>query len=405
MNERHGSVFAASISLGTTMMKLPRLATESLLALALLLTLSLVQSAAAQEFLTLNVDRGTGLVSISNPGTNTAPISLNGYSILSSLGALKPANGQWNSLDDQDFGGANVWLEAAPTVTDLSELNPLSSSTINVGASLPNMGSAYQQIIPAFGQNPDHLVFEYNVPSVTTTQVGTVTYSGTKVNNNLIVTVNTTTGAVQLKNDSPYDIFIDGYAVYSTSGSLQVANGTWLSLQDQAVPGWEEATPSVTAASELRQNGFTRLTGGSGFNLGTLYNAAGGTPDLTFQFFQQGSLNPTDGVVAYGAFGAVSATSAGVLADFNNNGVVDTADYVVWRAAQGTRTLLRNDPIGGQIGTLQYNLWRANFGNSTAGGAGTSLASVPEPGSMLLLLIAGLALAWHRSAGRQRVIN
>jgi hypothetical protein len=389
------------------MMMLSRLATWSLSALALFLTLSLTQSAAAQEFLALNVDRGTGVASISNPGTNTAPISLNGYSILSSLGALKPANGQWNSLDDQDFGGANVWLEAAPTATELSELNPLSSTTINVGASLPSLGSAYQQVIPAFGQNPDHLVFEYNVPSLTSTQVGTVTYSGTKVNNNLVLNVNTTTGAVQLKNDSPYDIFIDGYAVYSTSGSLQVANGTWLSLQDQAVPGWEEATPSVTAASELRQNGFTRLTGGSGFNLGTLYNAAGGTPDLTFQFFQQGSLNPTDGVVAYGAFGAVSATSAGVLGDFNNNGVVDTADYALWRNTVGTATLLRNDPIGGQIGTPQYNVWRANFGNSTPGGAGagTSLASVPEPGSILLLLIAALALPWHRSAGGQPVID
>jgi hypothetical protein len=264
-----------------------------------------------------------------------------------------------------------------------------------VGASL-NLGTPYQQVIPAFGQNPDHLVFEYNLPTPASTAVGTVVYSGTKVNNNLVLNVNTTTGAVQLKNDSPYDIFIDGYAVHSPLGSLQVANGTWLSLQDQGVPGWEEATPLATAASELRQNGSMRLTGGSGFNLGTLYNAAG-TPDLTFQFFQAGLFAPTNGLVVYGAFGAVSATSAGVLGDFDNNGVVDTADYVLWRNTQGTNTLLRNDPVGGTIGAPQYNVWRANFGNATAGGAATGLASVPEPGCVSLLLVAALVpFTWQR---------
>jgi hypothetical protein len=263
------------------------------------------------------------------------------------------------------------------------------------------LGSVYQAIIPAFLTHPDHITFEYNEIGQTTTQVGTVAYSGAETTNNLRLNVNTATGQVQLKNDSPYDVFIDGYSVFSNSNSLQVGAGQWSSLQDQGVPGWEEASPTTFAAAELRKNGAMRLTAGSGFNLGTLYNTAIGSPDLTFQFFQPGSFNPTDGAVRYGAFAAAGATSAGVLGDFNNNGVVDGADYALWKNSENTRTVLRNDPIGGVLGAAQYNLWRANFGNSTAGGAGAGLERVPEPGS-LLILFSALALGGACRPGHKR---
>lgn len=62
--------------------------------------------------------------------------------------------------------------------------------------------------------------------------------------------------------------------------------------------------------------------------------------------------------------------------DFNGDGVVNAADYVVWRK------LLPNLP-------LSYGDWRANFGNSVSAGAGTLGASaVPEPADVLLLIAA-----------------
>ncbi len=69
--------------------------------------------------------------------------------------------------------------------------------------------------------------------------------------------------------------------------------------------------------------------------------------------------------------------------DYNNDGIVDTADYTVWRdnlgAAPGT---LPNDPDGGVIGAAQYNTWRDRFGLTFA----TSLSqTVPEPHALLLL--------------------
>lgn len=65
-------------------------------------------------------------------------------------------------------------------------------------------------------------------------------------------------------------------------------------------------------------------------------------------------------------------------ADYNHNGVIDAADYVVWRKTG----------INGQQG---YDLWRAKFGDFVAGGAGLSSSAIPEPTSLALVFI-GIAL-------------
>ncbi|MEO1497014.1 MAG: PEP-CTERM sorting domain-containing protein [Planctomycetota bacterium] len=83
------------------------------------------------------------------------------------------------------------------------------------------------------------------------------------------------------------------------------------------------------------------------------------------------------------------ATSA-LSGDYNNDGVVDAADYTVWRdnlnAPAGT---LLNDDVGGVIGTAQYDAWRANFG-ATLPAISTA---VPEPTCLALLGLGGLTLA------------
>jgi hypothetical protein len=72
--------------------------------------------------------------------------------------------------------------------------------------------------------------------------------------------------------------------------------------------------------------------------------------------------------------------------DYNNNGVVDAADYVVWRKTLGNSIT----PFGGAdgdgdgiIGLGDHSQWRANFGKSAAGVA--TLTSVPETSSLLLI--------------------
>jgi hypothetical protein len=81
-------------------------------------------------------------------------------------------------------------------------------------------------------------------------------------------------------------------------------------------------------------------------------------------------------------------TVSGLAGDYNNNGVVDAADYTVWRdnlgAAAGT---LLNDTDGGEIDGDQYDTWVSNFGTSVAASA-VSSAAVPEPGGVFLALLA-----------------
>ena len=88
--------------------------------------------------------------------------------------------------------------------------------------------------------------------------------------------------------------------------------------------------------------------------------------------------------------------------DYNENGVVDAADYAVWRdnlgAVAGT---LPNDVDGGVIGQPQYDTWKSNFGMIGGSGSGSlSFSAVPEPSTAMMLIIVSLAMySRHRMSG------
>jgi hypothetical protein len=80
--------------------------------------------------------------------------------------------------------------------------------------------------------------------------------------------------------------------------------------------------------------------------------------------------------------------------DYNHNGTVDAADYVVWRTSEGTMNSLPNDGgLSGPIDEDHYNLWRANLGRTAGSGAGAESpnSAVPEPATLTLLLFAALS--------------
>lgn len=82
--------------------------------------------------------------------------------------------------------------------------------------------------------------------------------------------------------------------------------------------------------------------------------------------------------------------------DFNEDGTVDAADYVVWR--QGLGTLYAQS---------HYDIWRAHFGASHSSGSGSMLpsaerpsAAVPEPAGVLLPIL-GAACGIARRSPRK----
>ena len=72
------------------------------------------------------------------------------------------------------------------------------------------------------------------------------------------------------------------------------------------------------------------------------------------------------------ATGVLSVVSAGVPGDYNNNGVVDAADYVLWRNFNNTNTTLPNDTTPGTVDNADYAVWRAHFGQTAGSGSITA---------------------------------
>jgi hypothetical protein len=91
--------------------------------------------------------------------------------------------------------------------------------------------------------------------------------------------------------------------------------------------------------------------------------------------------------------------------DYNHNGDIDAADYVVWRDTLGSTTERVADGDGdGTVDEDDYDLWRHHFGAAAGSAAGQAavnpslLGSIPEPSTFadLVLVTIALALPWAR---------
>ncbi len=112
---------------------------------------------------------------------------------------------------------------------------------------------------------------------------------------------------------------------------------------------------------------------------------AGGSGNLAFIY---GLANGATGVAL------ATPTPPSLIGDYNGNGTVDAADYVVWRNGLGT-TYSQND----------YDVWRSHFGQPSGSAAGaTADAAVPEPATLVLLVTGMLAMCarWRTTGSKTR---
>jgi hypothetical protein len=90
----------------------------------------------------------------------------------------------------------------------------------------------------------------------------------------------------------------------------------------------------------------------------------------------------------------VTPPPLGLPGDYNDDGVVDAADYVIWRKMLGTNDDLsgngdETEASAGVVDQADLDYWKEHFGDTPGAGTGGATA-VPEPVSWVWLAIAGL---------------
>jgi hypothetical protein len=102
------------------------------------------------------------------------------------------------------------------------------------------------------------------------------------------------------------------------------------------------------------------------------------------------SFNATDSQ-RYGDsnFVATYDLPAGVAGDYNGNGAVDAADYVLWRNGG---PLLNEVDTPGIVNAADYDVWRGVFGNAAGAGSALDATGVPEPTALGMAFAVSLAI-------------
>jgi hypothetical protein len=183
------------------------------------------------------------------------------------------------------------------------------------------------------------------------------------------IEVNKTTGEITFKNNSNASVNLEYYSITSAAGGLKT--NTWTSIG----AGWDKAGGSnANQLIELFLGAAgSPLAPNAALTLGTPYNAAtfGGLDgDLVFKFGVNNGPLVTAPVTYIGSTPSVSG-------DYNNNGVVDAADYILWRNGGP----LQNDPTAG-VQATDFDFWRSRFGANSGSGSGSA---VPEPAALALV--------------------
>ena len=161
----------------------------------------------------------------------------------------------------------------------------------------------------------------------------------------------------------------DDYDQIIATGSLTLAGTLEIVLTDDFMPSASDAFELIAANSIV----------GTFENVVVTSSTGGGTFDVVY--------TPEGLMIS-------EFVPPGLPGDFNADGAVDAADYVVWRKTAGT-------PEG-------YGTWRANFGRIAGSGATAGLSSsaadgtaaVPEPSAIASLLVS-ISLIWFGSCRRR----
>ena len=214
----------------------------------------------------------------------------------------------------------------------------------------------------------------------------------------------TVANGVQIRSTSTGNIFtFDRNLSGSTNNKrLLIATDDFESL-----PGLPTSPPLLTPDFTLPSSFFNpagdtiRLcsapcTGGAVYDTRTFPSVP--TDGVTSRHYPSNTLDINSPTNFAGTTGSMNLAPPSTTGDYNQNGVVDAADYVLWRATLNEAVAMPGDGADGNrsgaIDPGDYDFWRARFGNIVAAstGSGRHSAAVPEASTLASLLIALLVL-------------
>ena len=210
------------------------------------------------------------------------------------------------------------------------------------------------------------------------------------------------TDFVSIANTDDFDFYSFSITQPSMlSATLRPLGGTF----NQGVEGGTQSSFNASARNNLLltifdQNGTTLLASANDGAAGEVDSLAGISLTSAGQYFLRIS-GASDSVQLYQLQLSAMATISSLAGDYNDDGVVDAADYVVWRRTLGlTGSDLAADGNGnGQIDSADYTVWRSNFGDSSSGGgSNVTTAGVPESSTLTMLLPSTILLISFRSS-------
>jgi hypothetical protein len=306
-----------------------------------------------------------------------------GMNLQVSGGSLLP-NSQYTvsiySFDQGTTGGRTAsWLDG-------NNGNAVVVNTSFNGSNLPTTNGQYKFTGLATTDATGQLLLRGR--STQSTNVNTVFLDGFEiaVPNELTLEVNTATGATRILNEQSGNFDMIDYEIRSPAGSLTTSG--WVALDDtESAPdpvgsGWDRVPASNSnLLNEVNLTSMTTFAPNNSASLGNVFTV-GGVRDISFLYAGPNDSSLRTGIVRY-------VTSAGgVAGDYNGNGVVDAADYVLWRKGG---PLQNEGRTTGVIDQQDYLFWRARFGASNGAGSGSSLGNgseVPEPAMMTIFAVA-----------------
>jgi hypothetical protein len=340
------------------------------------------QSAGA-DALQLVVSPFSGAVQIVNPTTSFSPVPFDGYEVGSPSGSLTPAT--WQSLT---AAGVPGWNSVPTSNKAVGELNLTSSTSVAVG-------SAFSLGVLTTASATVDLQFAYTQPTpqgAETLVAGAVQDSGGGLSlsvHNLLsnhgASIEQT--AVIIGNGDLVPISTDGYTVQSPSGNLNPAH--FSGFTGHSVSGWNNVTTSTTGLGELNLSSSTSIAPGHDQPLGSiLTNSA--TQDLVFSFEVPGK----------GVYARNVVYSNELAGDVNHDNIVNGLDVnLIATNWLHSGTLAGDANYDGIVNGLDVNLLASNWLNTISPGGGSGAATVPEPSTIALAVLALCTIVCRRVIG------